>query len=90
MPLSFFFSLVFRAEPAAYRSSQARGRIVAAAAGLHQILNPLREARNQTRVLMDTSQVPNPLSHNRNPLSSFVKQLKVYFHVFTTIFNFFP
>ena len=34
------------------------------------ILNPLREARDQTRILMDTSQVLNLLSHNGNFLSS--------------------
>ena len=44
-----------------YGSSQARGRIRAAAAGLHhssqqrQILNPLSEARDQICILMDTS-----------------------------------
>ena len=32
----------------------------------HQILNPLSEASDQTPILMDTSQVPNPLSHNGN------------------------
>ena len=31
-----------------------------------QILNPLSEARDRTRVLMDTSGILNPLSHNRN------------------------
>ena len=31
----------------------------------HWILNPLREARDQTHILMDTSQVRNLLSHNR-------------------------
>ena len=31
-----------------------------------QILNPLSEARDQTRILQDTSQVLNLLSHNRN------------------------
>ena len=30
------------------------------------ILNPLSKARDQTHILMDTSQIPNPLSHNRN------------------------
>ena len=30
----------------------------------HWILHPLREARNQTCILMDTSQVLNPQSHN--------------------------
>ena len=29
-------------------------------------LNPLNEARDQTCILMDASQIPNPLSHNRN------------------------
>ena len=32
----------------------------------HWILNPLSEARNRTHILMDTSQVLNPLSHNGN------------------------
>ena len=30
----------------------------------HGILNPLNEARDQTCILMDTSQVLNPLSHH--------------------------
>ena len=33
-----------------------------------QILNPQNKARDGTCVLMDTSQVLNPLSHNRNSL----------------------
>ena len=78
LPLFFFFFLVFRATPVAYRGSQARGRIGAAAAGLchsysntrsktcllptpqlmqRRILTPLSEARDGTRVLMDTSRV---------------------------------
>ena len=32
----------------------------------HQILNSLREARNQTCILMDTSRVSLPLSHDGN------------------------
>ena len=32
----------------------------------HRILNPLSEARDRTLILMDTSQILNPLSHNRN------------------------
>ena len=31
-----------------------------------QILNPLSESRDQSHILMDTSQVCKPLSHNRN------------------------
>ena len=31
-----------------------------------QVLNPMDEARNQTCILMDTSQVCKVLSHNRN------------------------
>ena len=34
--------------------------------GQHRILNPLSKDRDRTRVLMDTSQVLNPLSHNGN------------------------
>ena len=33
-----------------------------------RILNLLSEARDRTHILMDTSRVPNPLSHNRNSL----------------------
>jgi len=32
----------------------------------HQIFNPLSEAKDQTRILMDTRQVGNPLSHHGN------------------------
>ena len=32
----------------------------------HRILNPMSEAREETHVLMDTSWVLNPLSHNGN------------------------
>ena len=38
-----------------------------------QILNPLSEARDQTQILMDTSQVLNLLSHNRNSPSDISK-----------------
>ena len=34
----------------------------------HQILSPLNEARDRTRILMDTSRVLNPLSHSGNPV----------------------
>ena len=33
-----------------------------------RILNPLREAGDRTRILMDTMRVFKPLSHNRNSL----------------------
>ena len=32
----------------------------------HQIFNPLSDARDRTLVLMDSSWILNPLSHNRN------------------------
>ena len=53
---------IFRAAPAAYGGSQAKGHIGATAASLHlssqqhRILNPLSEARDQTCILMDPSQ----------------------------------
>ena len=34
-----------------------------------QILNPLSGTRDQTHILMDTSQVLNPLSHNGNSVT---------------------
>ena len=37
----------------------------------YQILNSLSEARDQTYILMDTSQVLNPLSHHGNSHISF-------------------
>ena len=62
---NFFFCLFvfFRATPAAYGGSQARGPIGTVAADLyhssqqHQILNRLSKARDQTCILMDASQV---------------------------------
>ena len=71
----FVLFLLFKATSTAYGDFQARGRIRATAAGLHhcswqcQILNPVSmEARDQTRVLMDTSRFvaaePNGNSHS--------------------------
>ena len=37
-----------------------------------QILNPLSKARDWTHILMDTGQVPNPLSHNGNSKHTFI------------------
>ena len=68
-PVFFFF---FRATPTAYESSQARGPIGAAAAGLchshsharselhlqRQILNPLSEAKDQVLILMEIMSSP--------------------------------
>ena len=59
----FFFFWLFRAAPLAYGSFQARRQIGAAAAGLHHsswqrwIPNPPSKARDQTHILMDTSQI---------------------------------
>ena len=58
----YLFIFAFRAAPMAYGSSQARVQVGTAAAGLcHssqqcRILNPLSKARDQTCILMDTSQ----------------------------------
>ena len=59
----FFFFGLFRATSKANGSSQAKGPMGAIAAGVrhssrqHQILNLPRGARDQTHILMDTSQV---------------------------------
>ena len=45
------------------------------------ILNPLREDRDQTRILLDTSQVCNPLSHNRNSQYHFLIHSSVDRHL---------
>ena len=41
----------------------------------HQILNPLSKARDQTHILMDTSQVCNHLSHNGNSNTTLMSHL---------------
>ena len=70
-----FVCLLFRAAPEAYGSSQPRNPIGATAAGLHRsswqcwILNHLREARDQTRILIDPHQVCQPLNHKGNSLT---------------------
>ena len=84
-PGFFFFLCLFRAKPAAYGGSQARGQIGAGAVRLpyshsnarsklhprhslcqRWIISPLIGATDRTQILMDTSQVLNLLSHNRN------------------------
>ena len=42
-----------------------------------QILNPLGKAKDQTHILMDASQVLNPLSYNRS--SNFLPKFKICF-----------
>ena len=82
-----FLHAFFRAAPAAHGGSQARGPTGAAAASLHHSHarseprsvtyntaahgNGVSEARDRTRILMDTSRVLNPLSHNGNSLHVF-------------------
>ena len=44
----------------------------------HWILNPLREARDRTHILMDTSRVLTPLSHNENSALVFLCILVYY------------
>ena len=106
----YFIFILFRAIPAAYGSSLARGPRAAAAAGqatatatpdlscicdlCHslqqgQILNPLLEARDRTRILMDTSQVLNPLSHHRNYYLIILLMLILGFLIFTFISDYF-
>ena len=41
----------------------------------HRILNPQSEIRDQTCILMDTSDVHNPLSHNGNTWFYYLKVL---------------
>ena len=68
-------------QPAACANFQARGGIGAAVASvckLHhsswqcQILNLWSEARDQTHILMDTSQICNPLSHKGSSRMDFL------------------
>ena len=40
--------------------------IYTAAHGNTRSFNPLNKARDQSRIFMDTSEILNPLSHNRN------------------------
>ena len=73
----FFFLSLFAATPVAYGSSQARGQMRAAsvtyttAHGTTGSFNPLSEARDQTHILMDTSQVLNLLSLSGKSLGIF-------------------
>ena len=90
---------IIRDTLAAYLSSQARDRIIAADAGLHhshrnmesnpglrhppqvtqqyQMLDPLSEARDQTRILMDTSRI-----HFHCPIIELTKLTIICFVIF--------
>lgn len=71
-----FPSIFYRAAPSAYGKFPSQGSKGATATGLHHssgqswILKPLSEARDQSCVLMDTSRVLSPLSHDGNSISS--------------------
>ena len=89
-----FLCLLFRAAPMTYGTSQVRGRIGAQLSAYttarseprlwptpqlwQRILNPVNEARNQTRILMVTSQVHNPLSHKGNSKFLIFNFLKLF------------
>ena len=59
---SFSFSFLFRATPTAYRSSQARGQIRAAAAGLHH-------SPSKARAKQHLKPIPQLLHHNDGSLT---------------------
>ena len=71
-----FIFIYFRDTPEAYGSSQYRDQIRAAAAKLHRshskpdlsCVYDLHHSSQQHHILMDTSQVHNPQSHNGNSL----------------------
>jgi len=81
------FIFLFWATPSAYGSSQAKEQIRATAAGLchsnARSYNPLSKARDQIRILTDTSWIPSQLSHNGTPKSA------LYFILFLFSFFFF-
>ena len=84
-----FIFCLFRAAPAAYGSSQARGQFGAVAAGLRHshsntrskpclwIINSVSEARDQTCVLMDASQM-FPLTTMGTPGRTDLKDIFFY------------
>ena len=87
-----FVCFLLRAEHLAYGSSQAWGWIRAAAASLWLHLWPIQhrgnarsfnllsKAKDWTRIVMDTSQVPNLLSHNGNFMVFCYKKFLVVTH----------
>ena len=70
--IHLFIYLLYRAAPVTYESSQVRNLNRSSSCRPmpqpqpHGILNSLSEARDQTCILMDTSHIHNPLSHNGN------------------------
>ena len=57
----------------------------------HWILNPLSKVREQTHILMDSSQVSNMLSHNRNSLEYFnTSQISQNLNITNILFNQYP
>ena len=50
--------------------------------GQRQIINPLREARDRTCMLMDTSLALNLLSHTRNSSFGILKKLAIIIYIF--------
>ena len=90
--LSFFLPSLLMAVPVAYGSSQATAIAnldpslvcdLCCSLQQHQILNPLREARDWSCALMDTSPVLNPLSHSGNSYSFYRK----FFEMVTVFFR---
>ena len=53
----------------------------------HWILNPLSEARDQTCILLDTSRILNPLSHNGNSAYFFFLSFFLFFFKLDLIYN---
>ena len=72
----FFFFCLFRAYTTA-TATQGLSRIchLCCSSQQSQILNPLSKAGDWTCILMDTSWVLNPLSHNRNSLENILQYL---------------
>ena len=84
LPQHLFFSFLFRATPVAYGSSQGRGRIRAAAAGLCPSLSNARSLTNQIRPGVEPTSswrlclVLNPLSQIGNSLSKHLDRFNFF------------
>ena len=76
---SLFFFFLFRAAPSTFGSSQARGRIGAAAAGLHHSrCNVGSKPRLQPTPQLRATQVLNPLSEARDGTQVLVNSSRVH------------